>query len=173
MRAFMSSRASSVLISPLSASSTGCGAPPGRNTPNHEETSNLASSGALSRMVGMSGESGLRSGIVVARPTSLPARICGSDGNRLSNRICTCPPSAAVSAGPAPRNGTWIIFSPVSCRNHAAVRCGLCPVPEVAKLTESGFFFRYAINSGIDFTGTEGCADTILVVRIMLLTGCN
>ena len=38
--------------------------------------------------------------------------------------------SAACSAGPAPRNGTCIIFSPVSCRNQATVRCGLCPTPE-------------------------------------------
>jgi hypothetical protein len=64
----------------LSASSTGAGTPFGRNTPNQDETSNLASSGALSAMVGISGAWKLRCCVVTASARSLPSRCCGSDG---------------------------------------------------------------------------------------------
>src|ERR1700710_810319 len=100
----MSSRPSISLIWVLSASTIGAGALFGRNTPNHDETSNFASSGALSRMVGISGAEALRSCVVTASALSLPSCTCGSDGNRLSDRIWISPDSAACSAGPAPRN---------------------------------------------------------------------
>src|SRR5258705_3183210 len=102
----------------------------GRKMPNQDETSNLASSGALSRMVGISGAEALRSGVVTANPLSLPSWIWRNEGQRVSNRIWMSFPSAACSAGPAPRNGTCTIFKPVSCRNQTPVRCGLCPTPE-------------------------------------------
>ena len=76
----MSSRSSNTLISLLSASTTGAGTAFGRKMPNQDETSNLASSGALSRMVGMFGASALRSVVVTASALSLPSCTCGSDG---------------------------------------------------------------------------------------------
>ena len=53
----------------------GRGVPLWRNMPNHEETSKLASSGALSRMVGIFGALKLRSGVVTASATSFPASV--------------------------------------------------------------------------------------------------
>ena len=69
----MSSRSRNTLISLLSASRTGAGALFGRKMPNQDETSNFASSGALSRMVGMLGASAARSGVVTASALSLPS----------------------------------------------------------------------------------------------------
>src|SRR3981189_218961 len=125
-----SSRPRNTLVSLLGASTTGAGALFGRKMPNHDETSNFASSGPVSRTVGMLGADALRSGVVTASALSLPSCTCGNDGKRLSDRIWISPDSAACSAGPAPRNGTCTIFNPVSCSSQAMVRCGLWPRPD-------------------------------------------
>ena len=52
----------------------------GRKIPNEEETLKFESSGALSRMVGISGANALRSVVVTASAVSLPSWVCGSDG---------------------------------------------------------------------------------------------
>jgi hypothetical protein len=60
----ISSRPSIALTCWLSALKNSGGQACGRNTPNQEDMSNLASSGAHSRMVGRSGADGLRSVVV-------------------------------------------------------------------------------------------------------------
>src|SRR5258708_39720347 len=58
----MSPRSSIVLISLLKASTIGAGAALGRNTPNHDETSHFASSGAASPTGGKLGATALLPG---------------------------------------------------------------------------------------------------------------
>ena len=44
-------------------------------------------------------------------------------------RISICPPSAAVTAGPPPLNGTWTISTPVFSLNSSPAMCDGEPTP--------------------------------------------
>jgi hypothetical protein len=51
-------------------------------------------------MVGRSGASGVRSRLVMASARTLPSRMSGNRMVMLSNVICTCWPSTAVTDSP-------------------------------------------------------------------------
>ena len=115
----------------------------------------------------------MRSGIVVARAVSFPPRTCGSDGNRLSNRDrhLSAERRRECGARAAERYVGHLQTGELKKPRGGQVRALPGAGGRVAHW--SGIFFRYSISSGIDFTGTDGCAEMMLLVRIMLLTGCN
>src|SRR5688572_25156090 len=84
--------------------------------------------------------------------------MCGSADGRLSNIICTCPPSRSVIAGADPLYGTCDICTPVSTLNSSPDRWIEVPLPLEAKLMVPGLDLATATSSGTVFAGTDGCA---------------
>ena len=83
-------------------------------------------------MVGRFGARSLRSGRGDAEAGELAVLHLRQARKEIVEQDLDVAGERGLSAGPAPRNGTCVIFSPVSCRNQAPVRCGLWPTPEEA-----------------------------------------
>ena len=83
------------------------GVPAGANTPYQDSTSNP---GKVSATVGRSGNRLKRLALVTASARRRPLRTCGNTGGMLEKRICTCPASNSVVAGPDPLYGMCTIF---------------------------------------------------------------
>src|ERR1700682_6278780 len=111
---------SHLLTSTLILATIGAGVPAGASTPNQELASKPGS--PLSLMVGMSGSTGARFNEVTAIARNLPPLICGSADGRLSNMICTWPPTRSVSAGELPLYGTCVMSTPAMVLNNSPER---------------------------------------------------
>jgi hypothetical protein len=60
----------------------------------------------------MSGSAAERVAVVIASARSLPNLMSAIDEGAEANMTSTCAPSTPVSAGPAPRKGTWTMSMP-------------------------------------------------------------
>src|SRR5262249_46583533 len=136
------------VISLTMRSITGCGGLAGANTP--WKGSGAASFTPLSSKVGTSGSSGQRFIAVTAMARTWPAMICGCSEPRLAVYMSTWPPSAAVSAGPAPVNGMCTILVSVRICSSSPARYGVVPAPGLVQLSLPGLALARAIRSGSD-----------------------
>src|SRR5215203_3325371 len=98
-----------------------------------EDTSNPGTPNSASGA--KSGAAGVRFAVVTPRPRSLSAWISGSTAPILLNMTSTRPGSRSLSAGPAPRYGTWSISTLASRLNSSPERCTEVPWPDDAKVT--------------------------------------
>src|SRR5262249_50295952 len=99
-RAFILGSASPALISLFSLSTISAGVLFGAPMPHQTVASYPA---RKSPTVGTSGRASERIAAVTASGRNLPALICSIEEGKVSNMICTCPPTKSIRAGPAPR----------------------------------------------------------------------
>src|SRR5262245_60063274 len=134
-RALSLGSARPALISLLSLSTISVGVVLGAPRPNQT----LASyPGRNSPTVGTSGSTGERVAGVTANGRSLPVRMCSVNDSMPSNMTCARPPSRSVSAGAAPRYGTWSMSTPAIILNSSPAMCGVVPLPTDAMMILPG-----------------------------------
>jgi hypothetical protein len=165
----MSAEFSALFPSALIFSTMSRGVPVGARIPNHDDASKPGT--PASAIVGTSGNAGARFVEVTAIARSLPALMCGIAEGRLSNMICTWPPSRSVIAGAEPLYGTCDICTPVITLNSSPDKWIDVPLPLEAKLIAPGLSFASLINSATVFAGTEGCATSTFGTPATRMTG--
>jgi hypothetical protein len=82
--------------------------------------------------------------------------------------IETCPPSRAISAGPDPLKGTWVMFVPARRFTMTPTRCVEAPMPPEAKVRF--VVLASASNSGSVLAGTLGCTIRITGPLAIMVT---
>jgi hypothetical protein len=95
---------------------TPCGPKPGR---------------PASLKVGTSGRAAVRLVPLIASGRSSPPRTWPRAEPSETVTKSTCLPSAAVTASPAPRKGTWKSLTPAAWRRRRWRKCGALPMPPV------------------------------------------
>ena len=121
--------------------------------------------------VGMSGNVATRFALVTAITRMRPVLPCCTTVEIGASIICASPDNTPVTDCPPPLYGTCTHFTPVMVMNSSPDRCEVEPLPAEAKVNSPGFAFDNAINSLIDFAGTEGCSATALKNFVIRHTG--
>jgi hypothetical protein len=98
-------------------------------------------------IVGTSGASGERLGLVTASARSAPDFTCGSEVVIVSNIIVTWPPRRSLSAGALPLYGTWTMSTLAVVFRSSPDRCAPAPAPPEANWSCPGLAFAAAISS--------------------------
>src|SRR6202166_4029931 len=122
-------------------------------------------------MLGTSGNTGERVGSVTASALSLPALMYSTSVAMASHITCARPAMRWVSAGAAPRYGTWSMSTPAIILNNSPANCGVVPLPTDAMLILPGLALAYAMNSGTVLAGTEGCTTITMGTSVTPQTG--
>ena len=104
-------------------------------------------------MVGMSGESGERSLLVIPIGRSLPARMCCITGSASEKIICTWPPIRSCTASTPPLYCTPTMSIAAERLNISPTRCDMLPGPLVPKLSLPGDILAAATSSWTLFSG--------------------
>src|SRR5712691_12385679 len=104
-------------------------------------------------MVGTSGSRRTRCKVVTAKVRSLPDCIPALAEATSAKITWVSPAMVPVTAGAAPRNGMLAMSTPAMALNNSSA--SKVAVPPVAWLSLPGLALACAINSLIDFAGTE------------------
>jgi hypothetical protein len=67
--------------------------------------------------------------VAVASTRIFPASSAPRNGPIETEIMCTLPAATSVTAGVAPRYGTWIMEMPASRANWSAAKCMVVPFP--------------------------------------------
>src|SRR5438067_3654243 len=116
------STASRLIFSARSAGVAG-----GATRPN--QVIDLKPGSPASENVGISGAVAARCRSATAKSFTLPSRWSGTEVARVSKNMSTWPATTSVSAGCAPRYGTWTMVMPACTSSCAAERCAVEPTP--------------------------------------------
>ena len=104
--------------------------PLGATKPFHPITENPASPDCA--IAGRPGTSGEAVSDVTPMPRTVPPLICATAVEAIENIISTEPPTTALSAAFASRNGTCTTSMPAMDLNSSPARCGGVPMPDDA-----------------------------------------
>ena len=104
-------------------------------------------------MVGISGDSGERSLLVIPIGRSLPERMCAITGSASEKIICTWPPMRSCTASTPPLYCTPTMSIAAERLNISPTRCDMLPGPLVPKLSLPASFFARLTSSCTVFTG--------------------
>ena len=99
---------------------------PGQGLSTFFSTFNISRLGNASELIGL-GRRALELGLSYAEQ-----REVGDSVVTVAMIALVCPPVTSMTAGPEPRNGTWVRSMPATRLNSSAARCAAAPCPELA-----------------------------------------
>src|SRR5689334_11613734 len=124
-------------------------------------------------MVGTSGSAKLRFKPPTPIALSLPERTWAMVEGTEANDIWLSPPITSISAGPAPRNGTWTMSTPAISLNSTGPRCMKVPTPDEAYLSSPGLALARATSSWTEWNGSWALMDSTLGAVARIAIGAN
>ena len=133
-RATVSGACSALFAAARSLSATAGGVLAGITSANQVMPRSFSAGWPSSFIVGTLGSSARRLGAITASALSLPDFTCCSTDGAWSISTCTVPAMASVCAGPMPRYGIGVTFTPSASFIASSIRWPMLPMPGTAAL---------------------------------------